>query len=176
MKRWLVGVAVLVFFIIGGIGIWLYSAAGLKEFLAVIGEIKRLPQEQEALAWDNFFNLGEPNLYGGTLAGFWGDKVWVWGKRGLRSFQPDEFSVYSFFSACTPEIAAKIQENKPFSLKRSVETEFESWKEKAKRGQYATVLIAAKENGGTAGNLREVYGYDWRPFMPKGNLRELCEK
>ena len=162
----IVGVSVSLF-------IWLYFSAGLKEYLGAVMTIKRLPSEESSVAWDNFLTIGEPNLYGGILAGFWNNKVWVWGRSGLRAFRVDNDSVYSFFSACAPEILAKTEKGEAVSVGRSIYTVADEWLIWVKRGNYVTVAQATEGSGGVEGNLREVYGYDWRVFMP-GDLQKQC--
>jgi hypothetical protein len=173
MKRLMVGAGAVILVILGGLLAGLYSAAGLREYLTAIVEMRRLPAEQAAAARDNFFTLGEPDLYGGILAGFWQGKIWIWGRQGLRAFQPDGDSVYSFFSACRPEILAQAGQGRPVAVGRSIDTEMAQWRARVKTGNYVTAALAAAGSGGVRGHLREIYGYDWQVFIP-GVLQKQC--
>ncbi len=175
MKKWVIGVAVSVIVLLTGLFAWLYNSAGLKEYLGAIVAIRRLPNEQATKAWDNFFTLNEPDLYGGILAGYAGGKIWIWGRSGLRAFQPDSNSVYSSFLACLPETLAKANKGEPVTVDRKIFLDLNEWSARVEEGSYVTITKATEGNGGIKGNLREAYGYDWWVFLP-GILSKQCAK
>jgi len=169
--------------IIGIVASWLYGEAGLKEYLEMRRVVSKLSGEQREEA-EASFGDGESGFYGGALAGVWQGKVWVWGKRGLRSFEVDEYSAYSYFSICekissipveVEELLIELDEPYEFTVDRSVDGELAVWKARVKKGDHVSVLIAGEEHGGTKGNLREMYSYDWWVFAPV-MIKEQCKR
>jgi len=110
MKKWVVGIVVIVLVLFAGTFTWLYSKVGLKEYIGATIAIKNLPEDKIDKAKDDFLSPFDANLYGGILAGFWGGKVWVWGKSGLKPFVTDQYSVYSFFSVCKPGLFQNMKD------------------------------------------------------------------
>ena len=152
----------------------IYRFGGLKYYLRAITYINSLPEQTKKTAGDEFYG-DQPNVYTGTLAGVWSGKVWVWGRQGLRYFSVDKNSTYSFTNGCTRDVLHPADTTKAFTIQRQVYFDLASWQAEIEPGDYIAVLIAAKENGGTAGNLREAYVYNWWSFMQK-DMQTECAK
>ncbi len=176
--RWLVALALAaVFLLLTVAGAWLYFETGLKQYLRTRAEIGRIAEEQtrrEALEEFGWYAPGQ--LYGGMLAGEFFGRVWVWGVKGLRSFAVDEYSVYSRFDGCSPEVLKRLNEAdweageaRPGEIiRREMDTDLGAFLGKAKAGEYVRVYLAMPEMGGRAGRLRELYAYNFWLFMPWG--------
>jgi len=173
MKRWIYvgGVAILILSIIA----WAYFRSGIREYLGARAAIQRLSIEKQAMAESDFFAEGDEDKYGGILAGTFADRVWIWGKRGLRGFKIDQYSVYSFFSLCRPGLIQKIQEGGGMTVDREVYPTATEWRAHVKVGDFVTAMITKEDMGGEIGNMREIYGYDWWVFLP-GVSTSQCEK
>ena len=109
------------------------------------------------------------------MAGNKFDRIWVWGTGGLRSFKTDEYSVYSRYDGCNPEILAKLNAGESGVIEREIDTDFYSWRQKAKTGDYVRVFVATPEMGGKEGNLREIYTYNFWLFLQRG-MEVRCAK
>lgn len=184
MVRWARLLIALDLILLFSAGAWIYSAAGLKQFLKAQQAIRQIPDRREKeQAFREFYWYEPQRTYGGILAGDFFGRIWVWGKKGLRSFAADEDSVYSWFDGCSPEVLARMRQfdpNDPDSLTpgeiigRETNTDFDKWRQKTKNGAYVRVILADKEMGGKTGNLREAYGYNFWLFIRNGEAQ--CEE
>jgi hypothetical protein len=168
-------VLIILFIFISGVLLWKY--AGFGSYIRALQSIKALPQELQTEATKNFINSGEQYLYGGILAGTTKHilpGVWVWGRKGLRYFRTDNYSVYSFFRVCAKS-GLNSQKDTSIQIGRSIDTNLTEWSKKTSPGQFVVIMITSPENGGTLGNLREAKAHDWWAFLP-ANVPILCEK
>lgn len=172
LRRWLYGLLVFILLTFS-IGIFLlWNNFGLREYLNVTRHIKGLPPAEQLQVRENFYNEGE-SVYSGILAGNLGGKIWVWGKNGLRAFQPESGSVYSFFSMCTDENIEKIKsEDYQISSTRIVTADISEWLMKMKKGNY---LRIEKTEDKSKNYIREAHGFDWWVF-DRTEMNTLCEK
>ena len=152
----------------------MYQFGGLKHYLRAVIYINSLEGQTKQTASDEFYGT-HPNLYTGTLAGVWGGKVWVWGRSGLKYFSVDKNSTYSFTNGCTRDVLHPADTTKAFTIQRQVYFDISEWEAEVTPGDFIAVLIAGKDNGGTLGNLREAYAYNWWSFMQK-DMQTECAK
>lgn len=170
--RWVYGllVFILLTFSIGTFLLW--NNFGLREYFNVTRHIKRLPVAEQLQTKENFYNESE-TVYSGILAGNLGGKLWVWGKNGLRAFQIESGSVYSFFSMCSEENIAKIKNGDyQISSTRIVTADINEWLVKMKKGNY---LRIEKAEDKSKNYIREAHGFDWWVFA-RTEMNTLCEK
>lgn len=158
---------------------WVYEHAGLKYYLKAISAINKLPAIEKADVKESFFGTAQPeNTYNGVLIsvdrnGYGG--VWVWGRKGPKYFKADEYAAFSVYDACNEQILNALQTNNEVIIGRTVDFDIKIWAEKVKQGDFMTVTITSKEQGGTPGNLREAKAHGWWAFMPI-NITEQCVK
>ena len=174
MGKWIVRLFILLIIVtLIGFG-FLYFFTGLNSYIKTAYTISKLSGEMKQQAVDGFYGKDEQGIYTGILSGITANRVWIWSNNRLKSFVTDEYSVYSFFNACSDEILSNIGAEKTFSIGRSVGTDILSWSQKVKTGDYVIVNMATEGNGGALGNLREAIGYDWFVFMPT-DIRKQCK-
>ena len=180
MKKWLVGISLgLLFF--AGIGFYgVYEYTGLKYYLKANREINKLEGREKEEALDVFMGGQDSGLdvYGGILMGVNTKDhggVWVWGRHGLRYFRSDQYSVFSFFSICKPVILEKYKNGEEVKIGQDIYTDIVEWKKLIKQGDYVSLIITNKDQGGTVGNLREAKVNDWWPFVSV-DVEGQCEQ
>lgn len=151
----------------------LWNDFGLREYFGVTQYIKKLPSEEKLQVKESFYTEGEDTVYSGAFAGKLGGKIWVWGRGGLKAFQPDQGSAYSFFSMCTDENIEKIK-NKDYQISSTkiVTGNMSEWLSKMKKGDYVLIEKADRKSNGY---IREAHGFDWWVFA-KTQMNTLCEK
>jgi len=150
-------------------GTYLFFNIGLREYSKALWTINFLPKDEKASAGDDFFTVGLQNRYSGMLSRVNGNVIDVWGKNGLKHFETDQYSVYSFFSVCSPETLAQTQKEGTSSIERSVDFNIAPWLKKVRQGDY--LIIVSPPNDPQ--KLREVYVYDWWVFIPNQLSRDL---
>ena len=155
--------------------IYLFYFFGLRDYINVIASIDKLGLDDKKSAQSQFFISDDGVKYSGTLAHVSNNRIWVWTNYKLKSFKVDQYSVYSFYSACSAIQGEDFSTQGKFSVSRSVDSKISDWKKKTKVGNYINLWLTTKEKGGTVGNLREIYGYDWWVFMPT-DIKKQCEK
>ena len=158
--------------------LFLWFFTGLDSFVKVKIEIEKLPQSKQEAIYKHFLNKNIPNVDSGVLAWINSSSkpgVWIWGSKGLRYLKVDQYSVYSYFSVCSPDTIEAFKNKETFEVSRNIYTDIKNWKEKAKIGQYLLVTIADENSGGNLGYMREAKAHDWFPFMPTDILKQ-CEK
>lgn len=178
MRRLLVVLGVLVAFIVL-VGVGLYYRGGLREYLQVRKAIKALPETEKVEVQEGFYGkVAEVESQNGILAGLTkigSRRIWLWGRSGLQSLPLDEYTVYSFYSACNAQVLEAIERGGQLKIGREVTANIEKWREQVKTGMFVGIMKAGVDNGGELGNAREVQAYDWWVFM-NSNLREQCAK
>jgi len=168
MKRW--GIFFVILLFVGIFG-YLFFFFGLRQYIGALYQIRQLPAEQQGQARQTFFALDTPDdhEYGGILAGvsrIGGVHVWVWGRSGLRSFRPDEYTVYTYFRVCSAETLMLARAGQVIPEDKLITTDMAEWLMEAKLGEYVVAKVAVEGNGGTMGSLREIYAHGWFAFMP----------
>lgn len=156
---------------------WIYQYGGGKYLIRVNEEIRKLEEQERTNARTKLYGLHQDNQYSGILMKIVKGEyvgVWVWGGLGLRYFRGDEFSVYTFFNGCKEEILRPKEVGKPVPVGYVV-SGGEEWGKSAQVGDFVKILITEEGRGGTVGNLREIYTYDWWLFLP-GSMEKLCVK
>lgn len=139
-------------------------------------EIRQLPSQQVEAAEKVFDDFEVGREYRGIvgyidLRGEGG--VVVWGRSGPKYFKGDEHTVYSVFSACNELILNAQPDDGPIAVERKVYSEVTEWDQEMEAGDFVLILLTKEGQGGTVGNMREAWGYDWDYYLPK-DLRELC--
>ena len=151
----------------------LWNNFGLREYFSVTQYIKKLPSEEKLQVEESFYTESDDTIYSGVFAGNLIGRIWVWGREGLKSFQPDKGSAYSFFSMCTDENIEKIKNGDyQISSTRIVTADINEWFLKMKRGDYALI---EKTDGKSNSYIREAHGFDWWVFA-NTQMNTLCEK
>ncbi len=163
--------------LLAGFGV-LYSFFGLKEYISVATKISKLTAEQQKKAQDIFYYAGGTNGYSGIIAAVitkGRPGVWVWGRKGIKFFEVDEFTVYMLFAVCNEDNYKLMDERKSFSPKNIISPDLSDWKNLVKIGQYVGLTKAVAENGGNIGKVREIKAYDWYLFF-QSNIKAQCLK
>lgn len=172
MRKWRWGF-VLVVLVVMGCGV--YVGSGYHHWVQAQAKIERLSEENQAQAWREFEGYDERRLYGGILAGSLGSRVWVWTRHGLKVFVTDEYSVYSWYDGCNEGVLAELNAGVAGAIGREILSEIAAWRTRARVGDYVRVYLATAEMGGTEGNLREMYTYNFWLFLPAG-MEERCAR
>jgi len=133
----------------------------------------KVSEERKKLE-EGFYASDKDYTYGGILAGVLLNRVGVWGRDGLRFFNVDKYSAYHFIDACSPTAMAKNPEIE-YPTNKFVYYRISDWQKNLSAGDYVVVMIAHEGNGGTAGNLREIYAYNYWPFIQK-DIKTECAK
>lgn len=152
----------------------LYQFGGLRYYIRAVRYVKSLPISMQPAVINEFYGI-EQNTYMGILAGVWREKVWVWGKNGLRYFNTDENSVYSLLDSCNQSAINAMEEGKTIEVIPKHIFSLPLWEKRVHTGDYVEVRITSVENGGVLGNLREVYAYTWWPFVVDDGIMQ-CGK
>ncbi len=174
MKKWFVGILVLLFTIGIGVTFYLYQYGGLKQYIRAISLINKMPEEEKKKSWDQLNGTDPRGVERGILAGSWLGRVWIWRVKGIRSYGVDEYSVYSLFDGCSDDIRVKLNKGEN-AISKVLYSDFESWDARAKAGDYVAVYTTKPEQGGIVGNMREIYTYNFWLFMRKG-IDSECAK
>ncbi|MDP1713248.1 MAG: hypothetical protein Q8L41_00760 [Anaerolineales bacterium] len=174
-----VGLVLFGVFILVTIGLGLtYQFGGLGNYIQATRAISKLEGDERTKAEQFFYSSGGEDEYRGMLGyvntGGYGN-VLAWGENGPKYFRGDEYTVYSFFNGCSEEILNAKPEDGPKEVKREIYTDVKEWKKRVKNGSFVTIILTNEENGGTVGNLREIWAFDWWYFMP-GTMEVQCEK
>lgn len=152
---------------------FLYFNSGLRQYIRARGLVSELSADKQSRAWVLFYGRADVNEYGGIYAGttnFIKPLVWVWGKRGLKPFATDEFSVFWHVDGCNVQLSPTNS-----TITRERDRSVDAWSRNVETGDYIMVVVTTERMGGTKGNLREVVGMDWWAFLQKG-LEEECKK
>jgi len=163
-----VGISAFLVILVLALGSCLYFYGGMKQYVRAVVVIKRMPVEGQKVAWDEFSGTDPRGAQRGILAGSWMGKVWVWSTKGLKSYEVDEYTVYSLFNGCSDEVRAKLNRGEKNAIQKGIYRDFTMWQKQAKVGDYVAVYTAKPENGGVEGNLREIYDYNFWLFMHTG--------
>jgi hypothetical protein len=111
----------------------------------------------------------------GILARVTGAGVWVWRGWRVDYIQVDQDTVYSYWWACDelPSIE-QLRENGGRQIGREVTTNLVQWRERVQPGKVVDVYLASDREDSVA---REIYGYDWRLYLPLPATLEIqCKK
>ncbi|MHB8777950.1 MAG: hypothetical protein ACYC6R_09335 [Anaerolineales bacterium] len=170
----LLGIFIFILFCFGLV----YYFGGIREYRQATRAISRLDGDEKTKAERFFYSSGGEDEYRGMLGYVntrgYGD-VLVWGKNGPKYFRGDKYTVYSFFNGCSEEILNAKPEDGPIEVNREIYTDVKEWRKRVKNGSFVTILLTSEESGGTVGNLREIWAFDWWYFVP-GTMEVQCEK
>lgn len=167
----------LFFVLVVGIFFWLCLNFGLIQHWLVKGRIRQLSGLERETAESEFYARDKAeHLFAGTIAkinrhGEGG--VWVWINQGLKYFQVDKYTFYSYFDICNARAKSSDGKFEINDKSREITTDIKQWANWAKTGDFVQLMITRSENGGQVGNLREIYAYSFPLFLPL-DLRRLC--
>jgi hypothetical protein len=118
----------------------------------------------------------DTNFVNGILSWFGKKSVGVWTRNGLKRFALDEYSVYFYRDLCSENSV----ENQPdikggFRGYIGSGEEVEQIRQRARVGDFVTLVLTKEGTGGIAGNAREVIVYNFWPFL-QGDRRTLCKR
>lgn len=158
--------------------LWLMVGFGLGVNLLIRGRISSLRGEAKQNAASEFYAEGKSdNVFAGTIAKVSrkdGGGVWVWSNRGLKYFQADEHTVYSYYDICAAITSSQEEvEMKIGDDNREVSTNIGRWEEQARQGDFVQIIVATPEHGGQIDNLREARVYSL-PIFLELNIELLC--
>jgi hypothetical protein len=170
-KWWAVAGIFFIIILIGGI----YVGRSYQYWVRAQAKIGELSSDLQEQAWRDFEGYAPGVMTGGILAGSAGDRIWVWNKLGVETLRVDENTVYSWFDGCSAEPLAELNQGIVGAVRRYLITDKDAWRAKAKVGDYVRAYVTSEGAGGTAGNLRELYNYNFWLFLPAG-MEERCAK
>lgn len=158
----------------------LYQFFGLKEYIRATKYVNNLGEDVRGNARERLDLDSSTGHFGGILAGVWKGPfpgVFLWTRQTLKYFRVDQFSVYTYHNACVDELInpANPRPKTTVKVKRTIFTDLNLWSKNLKTGYFLDVMVTGKSNGGTLGNLREVWATDWWPFMNE-DLATQCVK
>lgn len=165
MNRWFAIISVFFLVISSTISIYLFIRGGLKEYIRAIVLINTLPDAKKSEVWSEFSGTDARGAERGLLAGVWFDRVWVWTSIGIKSYRTDKFSVYSTFDGCSNPVMISRKNGERNAIRKNLYTDLDLVSKYIKAGDYVVVYLTQPGNGGTVGNLREMYTYNFWLFM-----------
>ena len=175
-RSWIIFIFfVLLFF--GFIG-WGFLVVGGGSYKLIENKIEKFDDKVKETAEQEFYVRGKDNnTYAGTVANInkqGAGGVLIWSNKGLRYFQSDEHTVYSYYDVC------QAYRNNPQQMRvddgvRTVTADIESWAELVKAGDFIQITVATPAHGGTVGNLREAIVYS-QPLFLSMQLGSVCAK
>lgn len=168
---------VLTFLILGSL-FWSLFYFGLLQHWLVKGQIVQLTGLARDTAESEFYALGKADhLWAGTLAKINlrdAGGVWLWSNQGLKYFQADEYTFYSYYDVCAARNKSEGKEYQINDDSRQVMTDINRWAKLAQPGNFVQLLLTTADNGGKPGNLREIYAYSQPLFLPL-RLESACQ-
>lgn len=176
MKRWLIALFFLVLIIVVSIKYGFFLVGGIS-YKLIESKFPQLDARVQKTVNYHFYAQGqESHIYVGTVAKVsqQGDGgVWVWSNEGLKYFQADEHTVYSYYDVC------QAYRNNPQQMRvndevRTVTNDIGIWSELVSAGNFVQIMTTTTSHGGTEGNLREALVYSQPLFLPM-NLKAICE-
>jgi hypothetical protein len=175
MKWW--GWIVIVVVLLLGVEFWVYRYGGIKEYREVVREISLLPEELREEAKVRLSNEGS---YSGTvmmISALGRGGVWVWGSKGPKFFRASSGSAFSYYSMCDRGYLLKrLEKGRSVKAERRVYADIDLWKKNVKPGDYVVAVAEdVGQNVAGKGRLKEVWAYDWWPFL-RVNMEEWCER
>lgn len=173
MAIWIKKVILLIFILIIALVYVLFFELGLREYFAVRLSINKLTKSEILQIDKKFFSWGENNLYQGTFSGIWFNKLWIWGKKGLYSFDTDKYSVYYLYPICEAESSTNKTKT---HISQEVYFNLNEWKTKINQGDYVSIMVSPNETTIKNLNVRYVFGYDWQVYMPNFEINKKCQK
>jgi hypothetical protein len=171
MKKWWWGLVL--FLLVAGIGG--YQLSGYGHWARAQARIAQLSESEQGEAWRELEARDPLMMEGGILAWVGQERVWVWGRGGLKQYRVDEHSIYSWFDGCNAEVLEELNAGVAGAITRMLYSEIDDWRSVARAGDYVRVVLANERMGGTVGNLREIYDYNFWLFLPTG-MEERCAK
>ena len=157
-----------------GIEAYIYRYAGIKQYREVVRKVKLLPDD---LRDEAMIRLVDDGTYGGAVmrvSTIGRGGVWVWGSKGPKFFRASIGSAFSYYSMCDREYLLKrLEKGESIKPERRVYGSVKLWKEKVKPGDYVVVVRENEGRDSDLGGLREVWAYDWWPFLSV-DLKEWC--
>lgn len=152
--------------------------SGFSYYFKAYWAISRLGGAEKIASEDQFYGKNLVNTVRGTFAGaltYSGDpKVLVWSRGVLRVLPTDNLTLYVFSDACN-EKSINATSNDDVSIKTNKYLSIQDWIQKIRPGDYVSVILTDSEMGGTVGNAREIYAYNWWYFLPR-SLKDQCAK
>ena len=156
---------------------WLLFNFGLVHYWLVKWQIAQLTGSERETAESEFYAFGKAgHFFAGTLAkinhhGHGG--VWVWTNQGLKYFQADQYTLYSYYDICDARNNKTGSGFKVDYSSREITADFYQWADLVRTGDFVQLSLATVKNGGKEGNLREIYAYSQPLFLPL-NLELVC--
>lgn len=117
----IVGILLLAFLL--GVVVW-QGYPRVSRYLQAKQAIEAIPDKIEREeAWREFDGYDPARMYGGVYVGRLGSTIWVYGRVGLRRYQTDEHSVYSWFDGCNPDVLTLLNQGEPGAIEPKISTD-----------------------------------------------------
>src|SRR3990172_5642386 len=132
----LVGIA----FLLVGFGVF-YLTSGLKYYIQALDVVNSLEENNKVLA-RGYFSVADKTVYRGTLAFIDKQKegnVWIWGKRGLKRFKIDQYTVFSLYETCSEKMLNGFRGQGVTLDDRDIYTDINQWSTKLQQGNFIEV-------------------------------------
>jgi len=156
---------------------WVFFYFGLGQYFLMKQQISRLTGSEREMAEREFYAQDKAeHIFAGIIAKInYLDEggVWVWSNQGLKYFQADEYTFYSYYDVCAA-VGTPGEEFEINDKSREITTDIKQWANLVKAGDFVQLTIATPENGGQAGNLREIFAYS-HPLFLSLELGRLCK-
>lgn len=140
------------------VGVFLYLFAGGRQALVAQKYIKQHPNFQDSL-----YAPGGSNRHGGILAGVWGNRIWLWTREGLRSYQGAEEMDYTLLIGCGGPGQGEEQ-----AISKGLSTE--EWQKVMRPGDFAFVVM----DEAAQSTVEKAWGVDHWMFMVDKEIEEQC--
>ncbi len=132
-------------------------------------------EEDRTKEREYFYGTDPRGAERGILAGSMPGRVWVWSRGRLKSYAVDQYSIFSLFDGCSEDVRARIKRGEANVIEQILFTDMEKWRDGANTGDYVVIYPARSGQGGTEGNLREIYAYNFWLFLQAG-IDTQCAK
>jgi len=177
MRRWWI-ILIFTFLFIFGFIKWGLVLVGGGSYKLMESKISQLDSKNIKTADEEFYGQGkDSNIYTGTVAKInkqGSGSVWMWSNDGLKYFQSDNYTIYSYYDVC------QAYRNNPQQMKvndevRTVTNDVSVWSKLVKAGDFIQIEVATPAHGGTVGNLREALVYS-QPLFLSIQYEVVCAK
>jgi hypothetical protein len=163
MKRWGVWVIVILLFFTTVLGSWLRVDRYIVALLSIID----LPRPLWSQAYEQMSAVAGGER--GILARAMGTGMWLW-QGGRVAYIPVEYdTVYSYWQACEGrDTTLPLPVRGEQSIERVVAGDIAGWQQMVRAGDVVEIYRGD-------GVVREIYGYDWRLYLPlPASLETQC--
>lgn len=168
--------AIFLFLVIVSILGWLSFYFGYTQYFLIKQQIPKLSGSERENAEQEFFALDKTeDILAGTIAKIslhGGGGIWVWSNQGLKFFQANKYTHFSYFDVCA-SIGTPGEEFFIDSNSRKITADIKEWTDLVKAGDFVQLAINTPEGNNDVGKLRAVNAFSLPLFLPM-KLDRLC--